>query len=172
MQEKEKAGQIINMLTTGNYYTECPDCGETIMLRNAHLFPLDNFNEKAKEAYKQHQLELKEIRGELKRRKKIIIEGSRTKAKATNIGFILEQIAPSLEDFPFCCNDCRSLFDPIDYVVFEGLSNAGVVKKIFWVEIKTGSRPRLERHESQVKRLVEGKKLEWDTYKEEEDNGK
>ncbi|MFC1903285.1 Holliday junction resolvase-like protein [Chloroflexota bacterium] len=155
MQDKEEAGQIIKMLENGNFYTECsnPDCEETIMLRNAHLFYLDDFNEKAEDTYKQYQSELKDMRNELKLRKESIITESEIKTRATNIGSILERIAPSLEDFPFCCNDCRSLFEPIDYLVFEGLSDTGIVKKIFWVEIKTGS-ARLNSHERQVKSLV------------------
>lgn len=170
---KGEAKQIIHMLTTGNFYIECPnpDCEETIMLRNAHLFYLDDFNEKAEDTYKQYQSELEERRNELKRHKESITADSEIRTKATNIGLILERIAPSLEDFPFRCNDCRSLFGPIDYVVFDGLANAGVVKKIFWVEIKTGV-ARLNAHERQVKLLVEGKKLEWDTYKNEEDDEK
>ncbi|MGD9116770.1 MAG: Holliday junction resolvase-like protein [Dehalococcoidia bacterium] len=171
MQENKQAGQIIDMLKAGDFYAECPDCGDSVMLRDAHLFYLDDFNEKASETYEQYQLELKEMRAELKRRKANITAKSLIGAKAVNIGFILERIAPSLEDFPFCCNDCRSLFEPVDYVVFEGLADAGVVKKMLWVEIKTGS-ARLSQRERQIKLLVEDKKLEWDTYKEEKGDEK
>jgi len=169
MQEKGEAKQIISMLTTGNFYTECPDCQETIMLRNAHLFYLDDFNEKAGETYKQYQSELKEMRIEVKRRKENITKRSEIGAKAVNIGFIIERIATSIEGFPHYCNDCRSLFKPIDYVVFEGLADNGVVNKMFWVDIKTGNN-KLNDNERQAKLLVESKKLEWDTYKKEEEN--
>jgi len=166
---RKEAREIINMLTTNRLYTECPSCGDTIMLRKAHLFYLDDFNETAEETYQLYQQELEERREELKRSKENIVARSERGAKSVNIGFILERIAPSLEGFPFCCNDCRSLFDPIDYLVFEGLSNEGIAKKIFWVEIKTGG-ARLNTHERQIKLLVESKKLTWDIYKMEEDN--
>ena len=50
-------------------------------------------------------------------------------ARSVNIGKIVERIAPSLKGFPFQCNDCRSLFQPIDYLVLEGLTDTGLVKK-------------------------------------------
>lgn len=59
-------------------------------------------------------------------------------AKSTNIGFILERLAPTMKNFRFNHNDCRSLFDPIDYIIFEGLSTKGKVSKFFFVDIKTG----------------------------------
>jgi predicted Holliday junction resolvase-like endonuclease len=51
---------------------------------------------------------------------------------------ILERIAPVLEEFRFNKNDCRSLFDPIDYVIFDGLHKNGKVQKIFFIDIKSG----------------------------------
>jgi predicted Holliday junction resolvase-like endonuclease len=161
---RETAQQIIDTLGSGKFYTECPCCGDFIMLRKAHLFYLDDFNTKARETYERYQMKLKELQGELKKRREGIIRKSEIGAKSVNIGFILERIAPSLGDFPFCCNDCRSLFDPIDYLVFEGLANKGVVNKMFWIEIKTGG-ARLSTREKQIRLLVENKKLTWDIYK-------
>jgi predicted Holliday junction resolvase-like endonuclease len=43
-----------------------------------------------------------------------------------------------MRDFSFDRNDCRSLFDPIDYIIFEGLSKKNSVSKILFTEIKTG----------------------------------
>ncbi len=72
-----------------------------------------------------------------------------------------------MHDFPFDRNDCRSLFDPIDYVIFEGLSKRGVVSKVLFADIKTG-RARLKRNQKEIKMLVENKKVDWDTYKSED----
>lgn len=80
-----------------------------------------------------------------------------------NIGFILERLCPSLRQFRFDRNDCRSLFDPIDYVVFDGLSSRGSVSKIVFMDIKTG-RSRLNDTQEEIRSLVERKRVVWDTY--------
>ena len=77
---------------------------------------------------------------------------------------MLERIAPSLDGFKFEQNDCRSLFDPIDYVIFEGLTKKGKVDKIIIVDIKSGN-ARLSGKQRKIKELVNDKKVEFKTYK-------
>jgi predicted Holliday junction resolvase-like endonuclease len=81
-----------------------------------------------------------------------------------NVGFILERLAPTMQGFRFDRNDCRSLFDPIDYVIFEGLSKKGAVSRIIFSDIKTGA-AKLSKKQKDIKTLVEKKKIGWDTYK-------
>ena len=85
-------------------------------------------------------------------------------AKAINLGFLLERLAPTLDDFTFNKNDCRSIFDPIDYVIFEGLNKKQRVDKIVFVDIKTGG-ARLTSKQRKIKQVVEEKKVEFKTYK-------
>ncbi len=85
-------------------------------------------------------------------------------AKAVNIGFILERIAPAFDHFPFEHNDCRSIYEPIDYVIFEGLTTKGVVTKIIFTDIKTG-KARLKNNQKEVKSLIQRKKVDFLTYK-------
>ncbi len=68
-----------------------------------------------------------------------------------------------MKDFCFEKNDCRSLFDPIDYVIFEGLTQKGKVSKILFVDIKTG-KASLSGRQKTIRNLVEDKKVTWDTY--------
>ena len=74
------------------------------------------------------------------------------------------EVAPALEQFRFEKNDCRSLFDPIDYVIFEGLHKTGKVQKIIFTDIKSGS-ANLKARQKSIKKLVQEKKLEFKTYK-------
>jgi predicted Holliday junction resolvase-like endonuclease len=163
-QSNKEAKEIIDTLNTGNFYCECPcGCGEEIALRDASLFYLDNFNPKAEESYKMLLEDLKERRTDLKKQEKNMTLKSQTAAKSANIGFILERIAPAFESFPFEHNDCRSLFDPIDYVIFEGLSKNGYVSKIIFTDIKTGA-ARLKSTQKEIKSLVQNKKVEFRIY--------
>lgn len=166
MSLKDEARDIIRTLQTQGFFAECPCCEEPIPLKKAHLFYLDDFNSEALALYKQQIQDLKERAKELKEQRKSISEKSEVGAKAVNIGFILERLAPTLHDFRFDRNDCRSLFDPIDYVIFEGLSKKGVVSKILFADIKTGG-ARLKDNQKEIRSLVERKRVDWDTYRSE-----
>ena len=162
------AKEIIRTLEDNRFYIECPCCGETILLKDAGLFYLDDFSPQAEELYKQRMGEIKEGEKELRERRKSIPRISETKTTAVNIGFILERIAPSMKEFRFDRNDCRSLFDPIDYVIFEGLSKRDSVSKILFADIKTG-KAVLTKKQKEIRDLVEAKKVIWDTYPTEAD---
>lgn len=157
------AKDIIRTLEENRFYAVCPCCEETILLKDTGLFYLDDFSSQAEELYKERLSELKEQEKALRERRKSIPRSSEIRATAVNIGFILERIAPSMKEFRFDRNDCRSLFDPIDYVIFEGLSKGGSVTKILFADIKTGG-GRLTGKQREIRDLVEAKKVTWDTY--------
>jgi predicted Holliday junction resolvase-like endonuclease len=163
MKLAEDAKEIIHTMEENRFYAECPCCGEPILLRDAGLFYLDDFSPEAEELYKQRLDELREQEREIRERRKEISRGSEVKSTAVNIGFILERIAPCMKDFCFERNDCRSLFDPIDYVIFEGLTRKEKVSKILFVDIKTG-KANLTGKQKEIRDLVEDKKVTWDTY--------
>jgi len=166
---KKRAKEIIETLSANKFYGECPCCGETIPLGIANLFYSDKFNKSAKETYESYRNDLKEQKMSLKELKKGLMAKSETSARAINIGLIMQRMFPSLREFPYCCEDCRSLFEPVDYLVFKGLANKGKVEKLLWIEIKTGG-SRLNPHQKEIKSLVENKKLFWDTYEIGDDN--
>ena len=164
----KEAKEIIRTLEENRFYAECPCCGEAVLLKDAGLFYLDDFSPQAEELYKQRMGEIKEGEKELRERRKSIPRISEAKTTAVNIGFILERIAPSMKEFRFDRNDCRSLFDPIDYVIFEGLNKRGSVSKILFTDIKTG-KAVLTKKQKEIRDLVETKKVIWDTYPTEAD---
>lgn len=158
---QREANEIINSLIEGNFYCECPcGCGEEIKLKQASLFYLDDFSPQGKIAHQELLKNLKAQRLEMRDREKRLKEQRQTSAKAVNFGFISERIAPALAHFPFAHRDCRSLFEPIDYIIFEGLHKNANVSKIIFTEIKTGG-ARLNGHQKEIKVLVENKKVEF-----------
>ena len=163
MRQRKKAQDLIHALNNGGFYCECPSCNRTMRIRDAGLFYLDDFPPEAADRYRQMLEEIKERRKGINELRKNIPLKSQKGAEAVNIGFILERIAPSMRSFAFDHNDCRSLFDPIDYVIFEGLSRKGLVDRIIFADIKTG-KARLQKNQREFKELVERKKVEFDTY--------
>jgi predicted Holliday junction resolvase-like endonuclease len=160
----KEAKEIIRTLEENNFYVECPCCGEPILLKDAGLFYLGDFSSEAEQLYQQKVAECKLREKQLREKRKKISEKSEVSTTAINIGFISERIVPLMKDFSFDRNDCRSLFDPIDYIIFEGLSKKNSVSKILFTEIKTG-KANLTGKQKEIRNLVQRKRVTWDTYK-------
>jgi len=156
---KKESIKLIESLNKGIFYSECPCCREMFALKDTGLFYLDDFSSQAQELYNQKICELKDRRIQLNGKKQKISKTSKIAAKSINIGKILERLAPCMETFPFNRNDCRSLFDPIDYIVFEGLEKGGLVKKMFFTDIKTGKARLTGKQKEIQKQTRQGKRL-------------
>jgi predicted Holliday junction resolvase-like endonuclease len=153
----------------GGLRAKCPKCEKVFRLRDAGLFDVTRtLPSAASEWLKQMQNDLSERRKQLALNKRRASEGIRITAKAVNIGKTVEKIAPSLPGFPFVPGDCRSLLEPIDYVVFNGLANKGKVDALFFVDMKTGA-ARLSQSQQKIRALVEAGKVSLDLSGEEED---
>lgn len=162
-QSNFKHRQIIQALKTSNFYAECPHTGDDVSLKKTALFDNDNFSEVALEIYQQQLEDIRATKERLKRLRQIGTTKSESGAQFVNIGKILEKLAPTLGSFRFNHNDCRSLFDPIDYIIFEGLTKSGTVSKIFFIDIKTGNK-RLEKRQREIKTVIENKKVNFKKY--------
>ena len=154
---------LINFLQQNGFKANCPTCGEGIKLKDSSLFSVDNFNAQAKQLLNEKKEELKIQREAISKKKSSTQQRIETTTNSVNMGFILERLAPVLEHFPFDKNDCRSLFDPIDYVIFEGLQKTGKVQKIFFVDIKSG-KAKLKANQKAIKQMIEQKKVEFKNY--------
>lgn len=163
MSQKQRARGLIYAIERGGFFCDCPVCEQPVRLTDAGLFYLDDFTPEATERFQQRLAAIRERRKELNVLRRSIPLKSQRGAEAVNIGFILERIAPSMKSFAFDHNDCRSLFDPIDYIIFEGLSRKGLVERIVFADIKTGN-ARLQKKQNEIKELVERKRVEFDTY--------
>jgi len=161
----KRAQEIIKTLTSKKVYAQCPCCDEPILLSKAGLFYLDNFSRQGEALYQMRLNDLEERKRNLKQKPKTISAKSEISAKSINVGAILERITPALSSFRFDRNDCRSLFDPIDYVIFENLNKKGKVSRIIFAEIKTG-KARLTQRQQEIKSTVESGKVVFQTYSE------
>lgn len=139
-----------------NLFAACPNCGEEFKLIDAELFDATRsiLPARAVERIAALRAGLTQRRAELRSRKARAAAHPRRVAESVNIGKVVEKIAPSLPGFPVRSGDCRTLFEPIDYVVFHGLSTNGIVDSLTFVDVKSG-RARLTSTQSQVRALVE-----------------
>lgn len=70
----------------------------------------------------------------------------------TRVVKTVEKLVPIMEEFGFDPSDARFIGDPIDYVVFDGLTE-GEVRDLVFIEVKSG-RDRLAEVQRQVERCA------------------
>lgn len=144
-------------------YGECPSCSETFPLVRAHLFYRKPTATPALDAVEEWKRTITEAQADLKRSKQQARKRSKRGVIDVNVGKVLEKIAPALPGFTFDCHDCRPLFEPVDYIIFEGLAKKGIVEAIQIIDIKTGQ-SGLNKHQQQIKDAVDERRVEWKTY--------
>lgn len=142
--------------------SECPRCQTTntpdtyFKDKNKHLQALSVYESKLKE--------LEARKEKLKSARDAAYNSMLVNVKAVNIGFISERLFPALDSFRFNHNDCRSTGgDPIDYVVFEGLSMRNKVDFIHFVDVKTGN-ARLSPRQEEIKKVINDRNVKFRTY--------
>jgi predicted Holliday junction resolvase-like endonuclease len=97
---------------------------------------------------------------------KEIRKDSVNRSRSTLKGRISEQMAPLLPEFPYSPADARFIGNPIDFVVFDGYTEAkdgeGSEITVVLVEVKKG-KGRLTREELLIKNAVEKGQIAWKT---------
>jgi len=155
--------QLIQELKMSKLIAECPE-GEEFPIAKTILF--DGTKPFPKEALelKKQLLELLNLKQEdFIKRKKLTTEKAQITTRSVNIGKNIEKILPTMQGFPCDLPDCRFLNDPIDLLVFEGLSR-NKIESISFVEAKTGG-AKLNTHQKMVKDAVEDKKVFYEGFK-------
>jgi predicted Holliday junction resolvase-like endonuclease len=79
-------------------------------------------------------------------------------------GGVLEKFSPLMDQFPFDPHDAVWLGRPVDFLVFDGLSDdresGSTLRNIAFVEVKSG-RGQLSARQRRVKEAVEGGRVSW-----------
>lgn len=84
------------------------------------------------------------------------------RSQATIVGKVYEQLVPYLPAFEWNPQDARFLGSPVDFLVFDGLSDdAGdAVRSVIFVEVKTGG-SSVNRRQRLVRDAVIQRRVEW-----------
>lgn len=78
-------------------------------------------------------------------------------------GKVWEQIAPFLPNFKHNPADIRFLGSPVDFIVFDGMSEKNI-KRVIFVEVKSG-KSSLSTQERNLRNAVQSKNVEWEEFK-------
>ena len=158
-----KTEELIKNLKASELFAECP-CGEEFRIADAILF--DGTKPFPKEALKKQE-ELKhsiiDRAKELEKNFKLATEKAQKTATAVNIGKNLEKVLPVAKDFKWIVPDTKVLGDPIDMLIFNGLSN-GKVDSLSFVEVKSGA-ARLNGHQKSIRDAIQDHKVSYGVFK-------
>lgn len=163
MSSSTLARKLISYFERTRAKAVCPCCSVTINLAKADLFYLDDFSPQAKELVAAWREDIKDREDDLKGWRRKISKSSLVTTTAVNTGFILEKLCASLPSFPFTAGDCRALGDPIDLIIFEGLSRRRQVSRIIFADVKTGN-ARLNQRQKSIQAAIEKHNVDWSTY--------
>jgi len=89
---------------------------------------------------------------DFKKREVKVREDAIKRSKAVVTGKVFEHLVPFTEGFGYNPRDVRFLGSPVDFLIFEGLSE-GEVDRVVFVEVKTGL-SRLSKRERQVAEAI------------------
>jgi predicted Holliday junction resolvase-like endonuclease len=133
----------------------CPACMRNFRLCDAVLFGLGDHPPKtALSALQAMRERIKDRRRELASNRDLMTKTAQRTAEAVNLGKIVEKIVPSFASFSYEPGDCRALFEPLDYLVFSGLSTQSRVEALYFVDVKSGN-ARLSGSQQSIKKAVE-----------------
>jgi predicted Holliday junction resolvase-like endonuclease len=150
--------ELIGSLKSQALVAECPRCYSEFRLSDALLFDgTAAFPKEAKVRRKEYENDLKKKRADLRKKKELASERAIITTESVSVGKMIEHLVPILEGFEFEPADCRTLFEPIDLLVFNGLSSSKV-DLLSFMEIKTGG-ARLNRHQRKIRDAINGNRV-------------
>ena len=154
---------IIQALNKSKLIAECPHCGDEFAMSKALLFDgRGKFPDKAEVRRLELLQELKDRAADLLEKQKRATTKSENTTIAVGIGKIIEKILPAHKNFDLIPADCRFLAEPIDMIVFDGVSE-NKVKKITFMDVKTGG-ATLNKHQRQVRDAINDHNVKWESY--------
>lgn len=154
--------QLIESLKASNLYAEC-SCGEEFELCDAVLFDgTKPFPVEALGVFIDLNTLLDIRNEELTKKMKFAAEAAETTTKTIGMGKNLAHVLPTINDSKWVIPDSKFLGDPIDLLVFNGLS-IGNVNSLSFVEIKTGN-AELNDYQKSIQEAIENHKVSYEVF--------
>lgn len=82
------------------------------------------------------------------------------KSKAVILGQVSEHLAPFISKWPYSAKDVRFIGNPIDFVIFDGLTE-GDLRKVIFMEVKT-NKSQLNSGQREIRDAIIAGKVAWD----------
>ena len=151
---------MIQSLKRSKLIAECPHCGEEFQLSESLLFDGgEKFPEKAEKIRLGMQEGLENRISDLEKLQKRTIRVSERSAISVGVGKNIEQVLPAHKNFNLITADCRFLGEPIDIILFDGVSE-DKIKRITFMDVKTGN-ASLNDHQKMIRDAINDHDVGW-----------
>lgn len=159
---------IAELQQAKNIRAQCPHCDGEFWISKATIFDAlgelpptaQQFKDEKEKSFQERAAEIQERIAALKGRVYSANVRSEHSAMSVNLGFILEKLALGFANFPHNPEDCRALYEPIDYIAFDGLTQANALESIAFMDVKTG-KATLNGRQKMIKRAIEEGKVDY-----------
>jgi len=106
----------------------------------------------------------RELEARIRERTKLLRRDAALRSGKVLSGRVLETFAPLLSQFPFDPHDAVWLGSPVDFVVFDGISDdrerGSRLRRVVFVEVKT-AHSGLSARQRMLKRAIQEARVEW-----------
>ncbi len=133
----------------------CPSCHNLFRLSEVELFYIPDRKE-------DFLTELRKKERELEEQILVARKDAIKRSRSTLMGQLFETIRPFLPGFTYHPGDLRAIWDPVDFVSFNGMALNGSVESVTFVEVKTG-RSYLSARQRSIKEAVESNRVSFHT---------
>jgi predicted Holliday junction resolvase-like endonuclease len=154
---------IIKLVKEGQFKAKCPSCTKIMDFEKVPLFTTKDVPTEVATIIGYKKQQIKEQLAFASQKTEVIVSRQVSDARSVNRGLIVERMLPLLKGFRFDRNDCRSIFNPIDYIIFDGLHKTGKVKKIYFAEVKSGN-SKVSPKQSLIAKRISEKKVRFVQY--------
>ncbi len=142
-------------------FGSCPHCQDIFRLSEVRLFYTTyrrDWMDKVEEQEEKETEKLQEFEEKRKELRDKAIERERKK----NLPLILNRAVPMFARQNIFPQDVKTLFDPIDFVVFDGMNHKNLVKRILLMD-KAHSNPREQALQESIQQTIDAGALTWKT---------
>jgi len=133
----------------------CPICHELFRISEVELFYIPDRKKDFLAEFRKKERELEERIDEER-------EDAINRSRASLMGKLFETVRPYLPDFRYHPGDLRGIWNPVDFVSFNGLAMNRDVESITFIEVKSG-RSSLTNVERSILEAVENGKVSFET---------
>jgi len=138
---------------------KCPRCQETFRLSEVELFYIPDRKEDFLTELRKKQRDLDQ---NLEKMLSLAREDAIKRSRSSIMGKLFETVRPYLPGFTYNPNDLRAIWNPVDFVCFNGLALNRSVESITFIDIKTG-RSSLNPAQRSIREAVKSNKVTFET---------
>jgi len=144
-----------------NLKAECK-CGKSFRLADAILFRVDGDMPPEAKAWQEKKTEKIKNMKEALERSKGRLDIASEHQESVKRGKLVEKLIPAYSEIRFDIRDYRPLWEPIDFVIFNGLSG-GKLDSLRFVDCKSGA-ASLTNRQKKIREAVRARKVRFETF--------